>query len=76
MNPNAILICYNPTMSLTTFKIGKKELVVLPRKRYDQLSRAEEDQRDAEIARKGREAFLSGKMKTISLEEARRKWGV
>jgi hypothetical protein len=65
-----------PSMALTTFKIGKKEFVVLPRKRYNQLTRAEEDQRDAEIARKGREAFLSGKIKTVSLEEARRKWGV
>jgi len=63
-------------MSLTTFKIGKKEFVVIPKKRYDQLSRAEQDQRDAEIARKGREAFLAGKMKTVTLEEARRKWGV
>jgi hypothetical protein len=63
-------------MALTTFKIGKQEFVVLPRKRYNQLTRAEEDRRDAEIARKGREAFLSGKMKTVSLEEARRKWGV
>ena len=63
-------------MSLTTLKIGKKEFVVIPRKRYDQLSRVEEDQRDAEIARQGREAFLAGNMKTIPLEEARRKWGV
>lgn len=63
-------------MSLTTFKIGQKEFVVLPRRRYDQLTRAEQDQKDAEIARKGREAFLAGKLKTITLEEARRKWGV
>jgi hypothetical protein len=63
-------------MSVTTFKIGKKEFVIVPRRRYDQLTRAEQDQRDAEIARKGREAFLSGKMKTISHEEARKKWGV
>jgi len=63
-------------MSLSTFKIGKKEFVVVPRKRYDELSRAEEDRRDAEIARKGRKAFSSGKMKTIPLSEARRKWGV
>jgi PHD/YefM family antitoxin component YafN of YafNO toxin-antitoxin module len=63
-------------MSLTTFKIGKKEFVVIPRKLYDQLSRAEEDQRDAEIARKGREAFLAGKMKTISHEDLKRKLGL
>ena len=63
-------------MALTTFKVGKQEFVVIPRRRYNQLTRAEEDQRDAEIARKGREDFLSGKMKTISHEEARKKWGV
>ncbi len=63
-------------MSLTTFKIGRKEFVVLPRRRYEQLTRAEQDQKDAEVARKGREAYLSEKMKTISLDEARRKWGV
>lgn len=63
-------------MSLTTFKIGKKEFVVLPKRRYDQLTRAEQDQKDAEIARKGMEAYRSGKMKTVSLEEARRRWGV
>ncbi len=67
---------YDSRMSLTTFKIGRKEFVVLPRRRYEQLTRAEQDQKDAEIARKGREAFLAGKLKTISLEEARRKWGV
>ena len=63
-------------MSVSTFKIGKKEYVVLTRKRYEQLTRAEQDQIDAEIARKGREAYLAGKMKTITHEEARRKWGV
>lgn len=63
-------------MALTTFKIGKKEFVVLPRRRYDQLTRAEEDQRDAEIARKGREDWLSGKIKTITHEEFKRKLGL
>lgn len=61
---------------MTTFKIGKNEFVVLPRRSYDQLTRAERDQKDAEIARKGREAYLSGKVKAISLQDARRKWGV
>ena len=63
-------------MSVTTFKIGKKEFVIVPRRRYDQLTRAEEDQRDAEIARKGRADFLSGKMKTISHEELKKKLGL
>ena len=63
-------------MSLSTFKIGKKEFVVIPRRRYDQLTRAEQDIKDAEIARKGREAFESGKVKTISHEELKRKLGL
>jgi hypothetical protein len=63
-------------MSVSTFKIGKKEYVILTRKRYEQLTRAEQDQLDAEIARKGRVAYLGGKMKPIPLEQARRKWGV
>ena len=63
-------------MALATFKIGKKDFVVLPRKRYEQLTRAEQDQRDSMIAAKGRRAFEAGKLKTVSLEEARRRWGV
>ncbi len=72
----AKLLGYDARMSVPTFKIGKREFVVVPRRRYEQLTRAEQDQKDAEIARKGREDFLAGKLKTISLEEARRKWGV
>ncbi|MBC8106368.1 MAG: hypothetical protein H7Z14_07250 [Anaerolineae bacterium] len=45
----------------------------MPRRRYEQLTRVEQDQKDAEIARKGREAFLAGKLKTISHEELKRK---
>jgi hypothetical protein len=56
--------------------IGKKEFVVLPRRRYEQLTRAEQDQKDAEIARKGREAYLSGKVKAISHEQLKRKLGL
>ncbi len=67
---------YDEGMSVTTFKIGKKEYVIIPRRTYEELTRAERDQKDAEIARKGREAYLSGKLKTVSLEEARRRWGV
>jgi hypothetical protein len=63
-------------MSLATFKIGKREYVVVPKKRYEQLTQAEQDRMDAEMARKGRQAYLSGKIKTVSLAEARRKWGV
>ena len=67
---------YAVDMSLTTFKIGKKEFVIVPRRRYNQLTRVEQDQRDAEIARKGRADFLSGKMKTISHEELKKKLGL
>lgn len=61
------------SMSLSTFKIGKKEYVILPRKRYEQLTRDEQDRIDAEIVRKGRAAYLSGKTKTISHAELKRK---
>jgi len=63
-------------MSLATFKIGKKEFVVVPRRRYDQLTRAEEDQKDAAIARKGRAAFLAGRVKTVSHAQLKRKLGL
>jgi hypothetical protein len=59
-----------------TFKIGRKEYVVVPRKRYEQLTRAEQDQRDAAIAEKAMAAYRAGKLKTISLEHARKKWGL
>ncbi len=63
-------------MDMTTFKIGRREFVVLPRKRYDQLTRAEEDREDAETAKKGRVDFLDGRMKTISHDEVWRKLGL
>jgi hypothetical protein len=58
-------------MSVATFKISKREFVIVPRRRYEQLTRAEQ-----EIARKGREAYLSGKIKPVPLAAARRRWGV
>ena len=63
-------------MDLPTFKIGKKEFVVVPRRRFDQLTRAERDQKDAEIARKGTEDWLAGRVKTVSHEELKRKLGL
>ncbi len=63
-------------MSVATFKIGKLEFVVVPRRRYEQLTRAEQDQKDAEIVCKAREAFLAGKIKTISHEDLKRKLGL
>jgi hypothetical protein len=63
-------------MSVATFKIGKKEFVIVPRRRYEQLTRAEQDQKDAMIARKGREDWEAGKLKTISHQELKRKLGL
>jgi len=63
-------------MSVSTFKICRKEYVILPRKRYEQLTRVEQDAIDSEIARKGREAYVSGKMKTISHEQLKRRLGL
>jgi PHD/YefM family antitoxin component YafN of YafNO toxin-antitoxin module len=63
-------------MPTTTFKIGKREFVIIPRRRYEQLTQAEQDQKDAEIARKGMEAYRSGKVKTITHEQLKRKLGL
>ena len=67
---------YDGSMPLTTFKIGKSEFVVLPRRRYEQLTRAERDQKDAEIARKGLEDYRSGKVKAITHDELKRRLGL
>ena len=63
-------------MPLATFKIGKKEYVIIARWRYRQLIRIEQDQMDAEVARKGIEAYRSGKEKPIPLDEMRRRLGL
>jgi PHD/YefM family antitoxin component YafN of YafNO toxin-antitoxin module len=62
--------------AVARFKVGKKEFVVLPARRYEQLTRAEQDQKDAEIARKADEAYRAGKLKTITHEQLRRKLGL
>lgn len=63
-------------MGVATFKIGRKEYVIVPKRRYEQLTQAEQDRKDAEIARKAREAFEAGKLKTISHEALVRKLGL
>jgi len=63
-------------MAVTAFKIGRREYVIVPRARYEQLTRAEADQKDAAIARKGRKEFLAGKAKTITHEQLKRKLGL
>jgi hypothetical protein len=63
-------------MSVTTFKLAGKEYVLIPRRRYDQLTRAEQDRQDAEVAEKAGAAYLAGKLKTISHEEVKRKLGL
>ncbi len=57
-------------------ELAGKEYVLVSRRRYQQLTRAERDQRDAEIARKGSEAYRSGKMKTVSHEQLKRRLGL
>lgn len=61
-------------MSVATLKLGKKEYVVVPKRRYERLTQLEQDQKDAEIARKGLEGYRAGKLKGIPLAEARRRW--
>ncbi len=63
-------------MQLATFKIGTKEFVVLPRQRFDQLTRAEQDNMDAVVARKGDKLYRTGKAKTVSHAALKRKLGL
>lgn len=63
-------------MSVAMFKLGGQEYVVVPRKRYERLTRAEQDRRDRDIARKARESYESGKMKTITHEQLKRRLGL
>jgi hypothetical protein len=63
-------------MSITTLKLDGKDYVVIPKRRYEQLTRAEQDKKDAALARRVMGDIRAGKMKTIPLEEARQGWGV
>jgi hypothetical protein len=63
-------------MSVASFKIGGKEYVVVPRRRYEQLTRAEQDALDSRIARKAITAYRAGKLKTISHDQLKRRLGL
>ena len=63
-------------MSVTTMKLDGKEYVVIPKRRYEQLTRAEQDKKDAALVRKVMGDIRAGRTKTIPLEEARKAWGV
>jgi hypothetical protein len=63
-------------MSVTTFKLAGKEYVLIPRKRYEQLTRAEQDRSDADIAERATAGYLAAKVKTISHEQIKRKLAV
>jgi hypothetical protein len=65
-----------PRMSVTTFKLGKREYVIVPKKRYDQLTQAEQDRLDGELVAKRREAWRSGKTKAVPLDKAMKSWGL
>ena len=67
---------YHGTMSVTTMKLDGKEYVVIPKRRYEQLTRAEQDKKDAALVRKVMGDIRAGRTKTIPLEEARKAWGV
>ena len=62
-------------MGVTTLKLGGRNTVV-PKRRYEQLTRAEQDQKDSAIAAKAMADIRSGKVKPIPLADAIRKWGV
>lgn len=63
-------------MNVTTMKLNGKEYVVIPKRRYEQLTRAVQDKKDARLARKVMADIRAGRTKTIPLEEARKAWGV
>lgn len=63
-------------MSVSTLKIGKKEFVVIPRRRYEQLTQAEQDRKDAMLAEKAMQDYLDGKLNTVSHEEVKRRLGL
>jgi hypothetical protein len=63
-------------MNVTTVKLNGKEYVVVPKRRYEQLTRAEQDKKDAQLARKLMGNTRAGRTRTIPLEEARKAWGV
>lgn len=62
-------------MALARFKIENKEFVIISRRTYERLTRIEQNQKDAEIARRGIEAYRSGKAKVILHEELVQKLG-
>lgn len=57
-------------------ELAGKMYYLVPKRMYEQLTRDERDRRDTEIARKASEAYRAGKIKTVSLEDARKRWGV
>ena len=60
----------------TCLMINGKEYVLVPRRRYDQLTRQEQDRLDARVGEKGRRDYLSGRTKTISHEELKARPGL
>jgi PHD/YefM family antitoxin component YafN of YafNO toxin-antitoxin module len=63
-------------MNVTTMKLNGKEYVVIPKRRYEQLTRAERDKKDTALVRKVMGDIRAGRTRTIPLEEARKAWGV
>jgi hypothetical protein len=57
-------------------KIGRRQYVLVPKKRYEQLTQEEQDKIDFEIADRAMKKYLAGKLKTITHEEMLRKVGM
>lgn len=64
-------------MSVTRFKVGGKEFVIVPRREYDRIAaRLAEDARDASRARKAMEKFRAGKLKTVPHKKVKQMLGL
>jgi len=63
-------------MELATFKLGKKEYILLTREEYSRLTEAEQDRRDADKAAKAIAKFRQGKSRAIPIQTLKRQLGL
>ena len=59
-----------------TMKLSGREYVLLPRKRYEQLTAAEAERREIAHAHQALEKLRSGKLKTVPHQKVKRMFGM
>jgi hypothetical protein len=67
---------YDVAMRATQVVIDGKSYVILSKRRYEQLTRHEQDRLDADTARKVVRRIDTGKEKTLPWEQAKRRLGL